>query len=76
MATFDKVKEILVDSLNCEADDVTLEANISEDLGADSLAIVELIMALEDEFGVSLPEEEAKDLKFVKDVVALIDSKQ
>lgn len=76
MNTFEKVREILVDALNCEAEDVKMEADINEDLGADSLAVVELIMALEDEFSISLLEEEAQGLKYVKDVVALIDSKK
>lgn len=76
MATFEKVKSVLVASLGCDAEDVTMEASISEDLGADSLSIVELIMALEDDFGISLPDDEVKDIKLVKDVVNLIESKQ
>lgn len=76
MNTFEKIKATLVSSLGCDADAVTLEASISDDLGADSLAIVELIMALEDEFGISLPDEEVQDLKLVKDVVKLIENKQ
>ncbi|MGI6150573.1 MAG: acyl carrier protein [Christensenellales bacterium] len=76
MATFERVKSALVSTLGCEADDVTLESSITEDLGADSLSVVELIMALEDEFGLSLPDEDVKDIKLVKDVVNLIESKQ
>lgn len=76
MATFEKVKGVLAASLGCDPDDVTMESSISEDLGADSLSIVELIMALEDDFGISLPDEEVKDIKLVKDVVNLIESKQ
>ncbi len=76
MATFEKVKNVLVATLGCDAKDVAMEASISEDLGADSLSIVELIMALEDDFGISLPDEDIKDIKLVKDVVNLIESKQ
>lgn len=74
METFDKVKEIIVNSLGCDASEVTSEACISEDLGADSLDAVEIIMDLEDAFGISVPEEKAKEIKTVQDVVALVDS--
>jgi acyl carrier protein len=57
MSTFEKVKAVIIDSLNCEGDAVTENASLNEDLGADSLAAVELIMALEDEFGISDPED-------------------
>ncbi len=76
MTTFEKVKQTIVSSLGCEPEAVVLEASIVEDLGADSLSVVELIMALEDEFGISLPDEEAQNVKLVKDIVTLIDSKQ
>lgn len=52
---FDKVKEIIVDQLGVEEDEVTLESSFIDDLGADSLDIVELIMALEEEFGLEIP---------------------
>ena len=52
MTTFDKIKDMIVDQLDVEADEVTMDANIQEDLGADSLDIVDLIMAVEDEFEV------------------------
>jgi len=76
MSIFEKVKGVIAGTLNCEPDAVTMEASISEDLGADSLSTVELIMALEDEFGISLPDEDVKDIKLVGDVVALIESRQ
>ena len=56
-AEFEKVKEIIVDSLSCDEDAVTLEANLKEDLEADSLDAVELIMAVEEEFDIEIPDE-------------------
>ncbi len=72
--TFEKVKEIIVDTLSFDADDIKLESNLFEDLGADSLDAVELNMALEEEYGYSIPDEELKDIKTVKDIVDYIDS--
>ena len=70
---FDKVKDILVDQLDCEEDKVTMEASITDDLGADSLDIVDLVMSLEEEFDVGeISEETARTLKTVGDVVDLI----
>jgi len=69
---FAKVKEVIVDQLTVEEDDVTLEAAFIDDLGADSLDIVELVMALEDSFGVSIPDEEAETIKTVGDAVEYI----
>ena len=57
---FEKVKEIIVDSLSCDESQVTMEANLKDDLEADSLDAVEVIMALEDEFGIEIPDEEAE----------------
>lgn len=74
MDTFEKVKEIVVTNLGCEEDKVTEAALIADDLGADSLAMVELIMELEDTFGITIPEEKSKDIKTIGDVVKLIDS--
>ncbi len=72
---FDKVKSIIVDELMVDEADVTLEANIKDDLGADSLAVVDLAMSLEDEFGIEIPDNELEDVKTVGDVVKLIESK-
>ena len=58
---FEKVKEIIVDSLSCDEDAVTLEANLKEDLDADSLDAVELIMAVEEEFDIEIPDDKAAD---------------
>lgn len=69
---FDKVKEVIVEQLNVEDDDVTAEASFIDDLGADSLDIVELVMALEESFGISIPDEEAEGIKTVGDAVSYI----
>lgn len=69
---FDKVKEVIVDQLNADEGDVTLEASFIDDLGADSLDIVELVMALEESFGISIPDEEAENIKTVADAVEYI----
>jgi acyl carrier protein len=66
---FDKVKGVIVDQLGVEEDDVTEDATFVDDLGADSLDIVELVMALEEEFGVSIPDEQAEKIKSVGDAV-------
>ena len=73
MATFDKVRDIVVEQLGSEADEVTLESTFIDDLGADSLDIVELIMAFEEEFNVEIPDEAAEKIKTVQDVVNFID---
>ena len=70
----DKVKSVIVDQLTVEEDDVTEEASFVDDLGADSLDIVELVMALEEEFGVSIPDEEAENIKTVGDAVSYIEA--
>ena len=68
----DKVKSVVVDQLNVEDDEVVDDASFIDDLGADSLGIVELVMALEEEFGVSIPDEDAESIKTVGDAVAYI----
>lgn len=67
-----KVKEVIVDQLSVEEDDVTPDASFFDDLGADSLDIVELVMALEDSFGISIPDEDAESIKTVGDAVDYI----
>ena len=73
MATFDKVRDIVVDQLGVEADEVNIDSTFIDDLGADSLDIVELIMAFEEEFGLEIPDEAAEKIKTVQDVVTYID---
>lgn len=73
MSTFEKVKAIVVDQLQQDADNVTPNSTFVDDLGADSLDIVELIMRFEDEFGIEIPDEKAEKIKTVSDVVKYID---
>ena len=73
MATFDKVRDIVVDQLGVEADEVNIDSTFIDDLGADSLDIVELIMAFEEEFGIEIPDEAAEKIKTVQHVVYYID---
>lgn len=74
MSTFDKVKKIIVEQLGVDESEVTPEASITDDLGADSLDQVELVMAFETEFNIDIPDEEAEKIKTVGDAVARIDS--
>ncbi len=69
---YGKVKEIIVDQLGVDEEEVTLEASFIGDLGADSLDIVELIMALEEEFGLEIPDDEAEKIATVQDAVEYI----
>lgn len=71
----DKIKEIVVEQLGVDADQVVPEANFVEDLGADSLDTVELIMAFEEEFDVEIPDTDAEKIKTVQDVIDYIESK-
>ncbi|MGH7411016.1 MAG: acyl carrier protein [Candidatus Methylomirabilis sp.] len=68
----EKVKKIIVDQLGVDAAEVTPEASFIEDLGADSLDTVELVMALEEEFGIEIPDEEAEKIATVKDAIEYI----
>lgn len=72
---FEKMKGIVVDQLGVEEAEVTMEANFIEDLGADSLDIVELIMALEEEFEIEVPDEDAEKLTTVESAITYITSK-
>jgi acyl carrier protein len=74
MSTYDKVKDIIIDKLGAEEDKITESASFMDDLGADSLDTVELIMELEEEFGLEIPDEEAEKLATVADAVKYIDS--
>jgi acyl carrier protein len=75
-AIFESVKNILVEQLGVDAADVSMESNFIDDLNADSLDIVELIMAMEQEFGISIPDEEAERIKSVGDAVNFIKNNQ
>ncbi|MBB5336061.1 acyl carrier protein [Pectinatus brassicae] len=73
MSTFEKVRDIVVEQLGVEADDVNIDSTFIDDLGADSLDIVELIMAFEEEFSIEIPDEAAEKIKTVHDVVTYIE---
>jgi len=70
----EKVKEIIIDQLGVDAEEVTLEAKFIEDLGADSLDTVELVMALEEEFNIEIPDEDAEKIVTVRDAIKYIKS--
>lgn len=70
---FDKIKEIIVDQLGVEEDIVNPDANIQDDLGADSLDIVDLIQTIEDEYDLSIPDEAVEDIKTVGDIVSYVE---
>ncbi|CUV09094.1 Acyl carrier protein [hydrothermal vent metagenome] len=76
MSTLDKVKEVIIDKLGVEEDKIVPEASFVDDLGADSLDTVELIMQLEEEFGIEIPDEEAEKMTTVKSVVDYIEANQ
>lgn len=75
MALIDDIKEVVVEQLSVSADEVKDDAKFVEDLGADSLDVVELVMALEEKFDIEIPDEEAEKISTVADVVAYIESK-
>ncbi|MGB9678993.1 MAG: acyl carrier protein [Thermoanaerobacteraceae bacterium] len=71
---FDKVRDIIVEQLGVDPDEVTMESSFIDDLGADSLDIVELVMALEEEFDIEIPDEDAEKIKTVGDVVEYLNN--
>lgn len=75
MSTFDRVKKVVVEKLEVSEDEVTAEASFTEDLGADSLDMVELVMGIEAEFDVEIPDEDTEKIATVKDAVDYIDAK-
>ena len=73
---FDRVKKVTVEELGVKEEEVVETASFTEDLGADSLDVVELVMALEDEFGIDIPDDEVNNIKTVGDAVEYIKKKQ
>ena len=73
---FEKIKKIISEQLEVNAEDITLESNIMDDFDADSLDLVDIVMSVEDEFGVEVPEEAVENLKTVGDVVKFIEENQ
>ena len=74
--TFEKVKEILSKQLEVSVDEIQLANSLQEDLGADSLDVVEIVMALEDEFSIEIADEKTAKIKTVDDIVKYIDSQK
>jgi acyl carrier protein len=75
MATFDRVKKVVVEQLDVSEDEVTPDASFVEDLGADSLDVVELVMGLEEEFDVEIPDEDAEKITTVQEAISYIEAK-
>lgn len=75
MAVQDKITEIIVEQLGVKPEEVVAEASFVDDLGADSLDTVELVMALEEEFGIEIPDEDAEKIQTVGDAIRYIDEK-
>lgn len=73
---FEKVRDLIVDQLSVDADEVKADANIQDDLGADSLDVVDLVMNIEEEFGVEIPDEAVANIKTVGDIVKYIEDNQ
>ena len=76
MSVEEKVKNIIVEQLGVDEDEVTAEASFTDDLGADSLDIVELVMAFEEEFNIEIPDEDAEKISRVSDAVKYIEDHQ
>jgi acyl carrier protein len=72
--TLDKVKQMLANQLNVQVEKINEDSKLIEDLGADSLDMIEMLMSLEEEFGISVPDDKVEDLKTVGNIVAFIDS--
>lgn len=73
---FEKVRDVIVETLGCDAEQVTMEASLTDDLGADSLASVELTMALEEAAGISIEDEALSTFKTVGDIMAYLNSRR
>jgi acyl carrier protein len=75
MSTFERVKKVIVEQLDVSPEEVKPEASFVEDLGADSLDVVELVMGLEEEFDIEIPDDDAETIKTVEDAVKYIEEK-
>lgn len=72
---FEKIREIIVDQLGVSEENVTIDTNLMKDLEADSLDAVEIIMAIEDEYGIEVPDEDAEKFQVVSDIVKYVEEK-
>lgn len=75
MDIFEKLKEIIADQLELDADIISLDSHILDDLGADSLDVVDLIMSIEDEFGVEVPDEALEEIRTIEDMVKYLEDR-
>jgi len=75
MAVEDKVREIIVEQLGVSADEVVPEASFIDDLGADSLDIVELVMAIEEEFALEIPDDDAEKIQTIQDAISYVEER-
>ncbi|MEE3362617.1 MAG: acyl carrier protein [Anaerovoracaceae bacterium] len=75
MNTFDKIKEIIADQLSVEPETITEGTSLMKDLEADSLDAVEIIMAIEDEYGIEIPDEDAENFQTIGDIVNFVEAK-
>lgn len=73
--TFEKITEILAEQLDADKDAMTVDTKIADDLGADSLDLVDLLMSVEDEFGIEIPDEDVENIQTIGDIVDYIDKK-
>ncbi len=76
MDIFEKVKTLVAEQLDAEADTITESTSITDDLGADSLDVVDLVMAIEDEFSIEIPEDQVENIKTIGDIVKYIEDNQ
>ena len=72
---FEKIKEIVAEQLSCNEDEITMDTNFKDDLGADSLDLFELVMSMEEEFGVEIPSEDLEKIATVGDVIDYLKAK-
>ncbi len=73
--TFEKIADILAEQLDADRESMTMETRIADDLGADSLDLVDLLMSVEDEFGIEIPDEDVEEIQTIGDIVNYINSK-
>lgn len=72
---FDEIKEILAEQFDVDIDSITLETNLDEDLGADSLDAIDIVMSIEDQYSIEVPDEVITSIKTVEDIVSFVESK-
>ena len=76
MSIFEKLQEMIADQLEIDAEDITYDSNILDDLGADSLDVVDLVMSIEDEFGMEVPDEALENIRTIEDMVKFIEDNE